>query len=216
MGSDPKHTAMSNNILLAIDTSGPRLQLALAHKREVATLVKPLATGHAEVLFVRLASFLKQNRLTYADLTRIAVTTGPGSFTGLRIGISAARGLALALGIKALGIPNLFALSLQAPATNKKPISIVLDARRSEAYAQRFSAPGQPLVDTVILPLAEAARNYQTSDVHLITDPKIDISGLAEFALNLDPESFTRFPAIPTYIRAADAKPQTKKRIARK
>ena len=211
-----KHSAMSDCVLLAIDTSGPHLQLALARQGEVTTLVEPLAIGHAEILFVRLASFLEQNNLAYADLARIAVTTGPGSFTGLRIGISAARGLSLALGIKALGIPNLFALSLTAPASNKKPISIVLDARRSEAYAQRFSAPGQPLDAAVILPFAEAAPNYQTSDVHLITDPRADIALVAEFALNLDPESFTRFPAIPTYVRAADAKPQTKKRIALK
>ncbi len=204
---------MSARITLAIDTSGPHLQLALARGGEVTMLVEPLTTGHAEILFVRLASFLERNNLAYSDLTRIAVTTGPGSFTGLRIGISAARGLGLALGIRVLGIPNLFALSLQAPASNRNPIAIVLDARRSEAYAQRFSAPGQPLDEAVVLPLAEAATNYQTSDAYFITDPRVDIALLAEFALNAEPEEF---PPVPTYIRTADAKPQTKKRIARR
>ncbi len=207
---------MSDCVLLAIDTSGPHLQLALARKGDVTTLAEPLTTGHAEILFVRLASFLKQNNLAYADLSRIAVTTGPGSFTGLRIGISAARGLALALGIKALGIPNLFALSLTAPASNKKTISIVLDARRSEAYAQRFSAPGQPLDEAVVLPFAEAATNYQTSDACLITDPRVDIALMAEFARQLSATDLEHFPPTPSYVRAADAKPQTKKRIALK
>ena len=74
------------------------------------------------------------------DLARIAVTTGPGSFTGLRIGLSAARGIGLARAIPVVGVPSLLAISLSAPAG--KPVSVLLDARRGEAYFQSFSAPG--------------------------------------------------------------------------
>ncbi|HHG91063.1 MAG TPA: tRNA (adenosine(37)-N6)-threonylcarbamoyltransferase complex dimerization subunit type 1 TsaB [Devosia sp.] len=208
------HSGMNAPATLVIDTSGPHLQLALVRGGEVTTLVEPLATGHAEILFVRLASFLKRNNLTYDDVSRIAVTTGPGSFTGLRIGISAARGLALALDIESAGIPNLFALSLMAPATNKKPISVVLDARRSEAYAQRFSSPGQPLDNAVILPLALAEKDYRTPDMYLMINPRLDIAPVAEFAHRLNAGNLGHFPPVPTYIRAADAKPQTNKWIA--
>ena len=76
--------------LLAIDTAGPRLQLALRVDGAVDVSIDEIAQGHAEVLFPRIDALLARNGLTYADLERVAVTTGPGSFTGLRIGISAA------------------------------------------------------------------------------------------------------------------------------
>ena len=103
-------------LLLAIDTAAPRLQLALLHDDDrVETLSEDMATGQAERLFPALAELLARSGATYADLTRIAVTTGPGSFTGLRIGLSAARGLGLALNIPVVGVPSLLALSLQRP-----------------------------------------------------------------------------------------------------
>ena len=76
--------------LLAIDTAAPRLQLALLSDGDrVMTLVEDMATGQAERLFPALDELLAEAGIAYADLTRIAVTTGPGSFTGLRIGLSA-------------------------------------------------------------------------------------------------------------------------------
>ena len=87
--------------LLAIDTAAPRLQLALLRGDSVDTLVEDMPTGQAERIFPAIAELLVRNAATYADLTRIAVTTGPGSFTGLRIGLSAARGIGLARTISA-------------------------------------------------------------------------------------------------------------------
>src|SRR4051812_38337864 len=99
--------------ILAIDTAAPRLQLAvLRGDGGFDTLIEDMATGQAERLFPALAELLARSNASYSDLARIAVTTGPGSFTGLRIGLSAARGLALALGIPVVGIPSLLALSL--------------------------------------------------------------------------------------------------------
>lgn len=195
--------------LLAIDTAAPRLQLALLGENDrLEDLVEDMPTGQAERLFPALAELLARTNTAYKDLNRIAVTTGPGSFTGLRIGLSAARGLGLALSIPVLGIPSLLALSLVAQCN---AIAVLLDARRDEAYFQTFSGPGVPVGQPALLPMAEArARVPRGAEMH--TTPYIDIGALARFAATAQPELY---PPEATYIRNADAKPQEKFRIAK-
>jgi tRNA threonylcarbamoyl adenosine modification protein YeaZ len=196
-------------LLLAIDTAAPRLQLALlGDAGRLETLVEDMATGQAERLFPALGDLLARADAKYADLTRIAVTTGPGSFTGLRIGLSAARGLGLAVNIPVLGIPSLLALSLVARCT---PVAVLLDARRDEAYFQLFSGPGIPVGQPALLPM-EAARARVPHGAELHTTPFVDIGALARFAVTADP---AHYPPEATYIRDADAKPQEKFRVAR-
>lgn len=196
--------------LLAIDTAAPRLQLALLSGDLVDTVIDDIAKGHAEILFARIAALLGRNGLAYRDLTRIAVTTGPGSFTGLRIGLAAARGLGLALAIPVIGVPSLLGISLSAPAQN--PVDILLDARREEAYFQAFSAPGLPVGAAAILPLAEAYASLSPGAA-LIQNPFVDIGLVARFAATADAQDY---PPEAAYIRDADAKPQHAGRIARK
>src|SRR4029077_9436125 len=89
----------------------------------------------------------------------IAVTTGPGSFTGLRVGIAAARGIALAAGKPAIGITTLAAYA--APfiaADDSLPVVAVIDARHEHVYLQVFGPGGRTLVTPRILPLREALR----------------------------------------------------------
>jgi tRNA threonylcarbamoyladenosine biosynthesis protein TsaB len=189
-------------ILLAIDTAGPRLQLALLRSDTIDTLVEPMAQGQAERIFPAIDELLARTGTSYADLTRLAVTTGPGSFTGLRIGLSAARGLGLALERPVVGVPTLFAISLGGPA---KPFTVALDAKRGEAYVQSFSAPGKLSDEARLVPTADATGT-------VITDNQVPIEALARFALTADPSNF---PPDPAYIRDADAKPQEKFRVAR-
>jgi tRNA threonylcarbamoyl adenosine modification protein YeaZ len=196
--------------LLAIDTAAPRLQLALLRGDSVDVSIDEIAQGHAEILFDRIAVLLARNATGYAGLSRIAVTTGPGSFTGLRIGLSAARGLALALDIPAVGVPSLTAISLAAPAG--KPTAVLLDARRGEAYFQRFTAPGAPVAEPHLVPL-EAARRLVPPGVNAIESPFCDIAALARHAAGLNPQDF---PPEASYVRSADAKPQAGARIARR
>jgi tRNA threonylcarbamoyladenosine biosynthesis protein TsaB len=195
--------------LLAIDTAGPRLQLALRHDGATDALVEDMPTGQAERIFPAIGELLARNALTYADLGRVAVTTGPGSFTGVRIGLSAARGLGLALGTPVLGIPSLLAISLGAP--TGLPVAVLIDARRDEAYFQNFSRPGYSAGDPALLPM-EKARAYVLPDVTLIEAPVPDIIRVAAFAVNADPAAY---PPDAAYVRDADAKPQDKFRIAR-
>ncbi len=194
--------------LLAIDTAAPRLQLALLDGEAADTLVEDMAQGQAERIFPAIGELLGRNRLGYADLGRIAVTTGPGSFTGLRIGLSAARGLGLALGVPVIGVPSLVALSLAAQC---RPAAVLLDARREEAYFQAFSGPAIPIGQPLLLPIEEARRCVPPG-ADLITSPLVDIAALARFAASLDPAAY---PPEAAYVRGADAKPQDRFRVAR-
>jgi tRNA threonylcarbamoyl adenosine modification protein YeaZ len=199
---------MSLPITLAIDTAAPRLQLAVLRADGTTDIsIDDIATGHAELIFDRIATLLARNALGYADLARVAVTTGPGSFTGLRIGLSAARGIALARNIPAVGIPSLLALSLSASG----PSTVLLDARRDEAYFQMFVGPGQPISKADIVPMviAQAAIVPGTT---LISSPFVDIALVAAYGAAVDP---ALHPPEPDYVRDADAKPQSAARIAR-
>ncbi len=199
------------SLTLAIDTAAPRLQLALGHGAErIETLIEPIATGHAERIFSAIDALMARLGVGYGDLARLVVTTGPGSFTGLRIGISAARGIALARGRPIVGVPSLLALSLSAPAG--APVDVLLDARRGEAYFQRFSAPGVPESSAQLLSM-DVAQAQLRPGVHRIESPFVDIAAVLVHGLTLDP---LRSPPDPAYIREADAKPQTDKRIERR
>ena len=197
------------SVHLAIDTAAPRLQLGLLlGDVRVDAVVEEMPTGQAEALFPRLAGLLERNGVGYNDISRIAVTTGPGSFTGLRIGLAAARGLGLALGVPVLGVPSLLAISLSAA---PGAVSVLLDARRDEAYFERFLAPGVSADGPRLLTM-EAARSAVEAGDLLIESAYVDIVLLARFAAGLDPKSY---PPEAAYIRDADAKPQEKFRVAR-
>lgn len=195
-------------ITLAIDTAAPRLQLGLLlADGRVDVSVDEIATGHAELIFARIADLLARNGLGYGDLERVVTTTGPGSFTGLRIGLSAARGIGLARQIPVIGVSSLVALSLGATGAS----TVLLDARRDEAYFQVFAGPARPSVAADLLPMA-IAQAAVVPGIALITSPFVDIAALARHGAKLDPASN---PPEPNYIRDADAKPQTAARIER-
>ncbi|WP_157969954.1 tRNA (adenosine(37)-N6)-threonylcarbamoyltransferase complex dimerization subunit type 1 TsaB [Pelagibacterium sediminicola] len=198
---------MTTPLTLAIDTSRERLQLALVlADGHVDADIADIAKGHAEIIMDRIGGLLLRNGLAHKDLERVAATTGPGSFTGLRIGLSVARGLGLALDIPAIGVSTLAAISLGHGGGGE----IILDAGRGEAYVQRFSAPGvamdEPCLTDLSSALAAAARSAPD-------DWRVDVAALARFAASADPQAF---PSDPVYIRPADAKPQTRGKVARR
>src|SRR6266404_2143129 len=103
-------------LLLAIDTAGPDCAVALARSgadggKILVRTSERIGRGRAERLMPMIESALAEAGADFADLDRVAVTTGPGSFTGVRVGIAAARGLALALDIPAVGVRSLDALA---------------------------------------------------------------------------------------------------------
>lgn len=132
---------------------------------------EPRDTGHAEVLMPMIRRAMAAAQLGFDRIDRIAVTNGPGSFTGTRIGVSAARALALATGRPVVAVSSLAVMVEDAidqigvdPATGKRdadavPIAIVVDARRGQVYVQLFGKSGlDPLTPPQVLDAAEAAR----------------------------------------------------------
>ncbi len=122
--------------LIAFDTSAAHCAAALLLGDQVITRVDEMAKGQAEHLMPMLEEMLAAAGLGWRDLDAIGVGIGPGNFTGIRISVSAARGLALGLGKPAIGISTLQA---QAFGLNGAVLSC-LDARRGRAYVQLFSS----------------------------------------------------------------------------
>ena len=129
----------SEPLVLGFDTSAAHCAAALVRGRTVlAARVEDMAKGQAERLMPLLEEVLAEAGLGWHDLDALGVGTGPGNFTGVRISVAAARGLALGLGIPAVGVSVFEALAQDAP----RPVAVALDARRDEAYAQLFPATG--------------------------------------------------------------------------
>lgn len=143
---------MTDRVILAFDTSAAHCAAAvLCGDRVLAQADAAMATGQAERLMPMLEEVLAQGGLAWRDLHALAVGTGPGNFTGVRIAVAAARGLALALGVPAIGVTRLEALAHGLP----RPLAVVEDARRDEVYVQAFAPDGGP---AHLSPLDEAAR----------------------------------------------------------
>lgn len=125
--------------ILAFDTAGPWIAACLRlPDGRLFDRFKPMEKGQAERLMPLLQELMETAGLDWPALDRIAVGTGPGNFTGVRIAVAAARGLALASGRPAVGVTRLEALAHALP----RPLTVIEDARRGEAYVQTFTADG--------------------------------------------------------------------------
>src|SRR3974377_193593 len=148
--------------VLAIDTAleaSPRAGRATERGAIIAHESLEMVRGHAEALMPLIARVLDRAALRFATLDRIAVTTGPGSFTGLRVGISAARGIALAAGKPAVGLSTLAAYAAPLIAADDTlPVVSVVDARHDHVYLQVFGPGGRTVVAPRLASLREALR----------------------------------------------------------
>src|SRR5262245_51324118 len=136
--------------VLAIDTALEACSVAVLDTAHADTRVQeslPMQRGHAEALMPLIERMLNRAQLDASALDRIAVTIGPGSFTGLRVGIAAARGIALASGKPAVGLSTLaaFAAPLIA-ADDTLPVVVAIDARHDHVYLQVFGPGGRTVV----------------------------------------------------------------------
>jgi tRNA threonylcarbamoyladenosine biosynthesis protein TsaB len=146
--------------VLAFDSAGHACSAAAAVDGEIrARRFQPMERGHAEALMPMIDAVLEEARLTVGALDLIAVTTGPGAFTGLRIGLAAARGLALASGVPALGVTSFAAVAAQAPAADRaeRTLVVALDSKRRELYLQAF-AGNEPLGEGALVAPEEIGR----------------------------------------------------------
>jgi tRNA threonylcarbamoyladenosine biosynthesis protein TsaB len=193
-----------------------------------------MTRGHAEALMPMIARVMQSANLGFTSLDRIAVTVGPGSFTGLRVGISAARGLALAAKRPAVGLTTLSAYAVGIVGqTGTAPVISAIDARHDHVYFQIVAGDGGELVRPRVAPIDEAIAASQFGAPHLVgnaagilaarwpkdaqqpvavdTQAAPDIGWVAWLGAAADPDTM---PARPFYLRAPDAKPAAQPLLA--
>jgi tRNA threonylcarbamoyladenosine biosynthesis protein TsaB len=218
---------MTGRLVLAIDTSlGPVSAALLAADGRVlgVRLIRDAAGQHAEILPPMVADLFSACDADFAALGRVVVTTGPGAFTGVRVGIAFAKGLRLATGVELVGVSTLECLAVQAqglqPGTR---VGVVVDAKRDEVYAYARDIDGSHLLLPTLSPLSDASRKLSFDDGqrltlfgsgrYLVSVPgatcaEVDVSDvdtvvLAQFGATAPTSSYPLFPA---YLRAPDAR----------
>jgi len=131
--------SVTQPVILGFDTSGHHCAVALGWgDGEIAHSQENMAKGQAERLMPMLQELMDQQGVSWRDLDAVAVGVGPGNFTGIRIGVSAARGLALALGIPAIGVSSFELMRGALSVTDKRPQMVSLAAPRDTHYLQMF------------------------------------------------------------------------------
>lgn len=220
---------------LALDTALDACQACVADSALSAPLAGErliLQRGHAEAL-MPLVQRVVRSAGGFSRIGRVVTTVGPGSFTGLRVAISAARGLALALDLPCVGVSTLEALA--APfigRTDGRTIGAAVDARHGNVYFQLFSPGGRPLIEARCAPLDEAAELLRTgfsalagpgagvlarharatgAEVVVAETGPPDIAWVARLGLAADPGQAR---PDPLYLKPADVTPQTGGRVA--
>lgn len=213
--------------LLAIDCAANLCAACVydaAAGEELGRSLRDLGKGHAEHLMAVIDEALKAGGTDYAGLGAVAVSIGPGSFTGVRVGVSAARGLALALKIPAIGVTTLEALAAEASvAFPGRPVLAALDAGREEIPAAFYDAEAILRYGPAVTTLAQAAGMAADNRPVLAGTAAEQIAAAVGRIFDIGPTSATADIAIyarlaaakgegekpkPLYLRGADAKPQ--------
>lgn len=223
--------------ILALDTASSWCAAAVYDSGTdmvLAQISENIGKGHAEVLMDYIEQAMAQSAIVMTELDRVAVNIGPGSFTGVRIGVSAARGFALALERPAIGISAFDALACEVAISHPgQPVLVLFEAHRGEIYAQAFGADMLAITGPMVLSRDEALAlvRQQSSETVLAgsaavalneilagtfstaqTEPTGRIGTFAKLAALREPGAAPK----PLYMRGPDVKPQTGFALPRK
>lgn len=159
------------SFILSIETTTKNCSVALSNEGKTVTLkeVADQNFSHAERLHVFIEEILKENNITFKDLSAIAISKGPGSYTGLRIGVSSAKGLCYALNIPLISIDTLTSLAKQIK-IEEGIIIPMIDARRMEVYAAYFNPNFEMIKEVKALVIDENSFLDVNTTIHLIGD----------------------------------------------
>lgn len=216
--------------ILALDTAATVCAAAIYDAeagRLLSQVSETIGKGHAEVLMAYVEKALLEAAIDIADIDRIAVNVGPGSFTGVRIAVSAARGFALALNCPAVGVTAFEALAFEAQTSfGARPVMVMLDAHRGEIYTQSFAADGAACAAPEAISLDEAIARAGACDRQTVLTGSASVAvnealggifDLGRAAVTGHIETFAQMASLrqpgeapkPLYLRGPDAKPQT-------
>lgn len=208
--------------ILAFDCAGAQCAAAILTDGAVTAEKRIVAErGHAQLLIPLLVELVERAGLTFADIDRLAVTTGPGSFTGIRVALAAAHGLALGTGKPIIGITNFEALAAAAAETaTASRLLVAIDSRRAELFVQLFGATGAALSEPAMLAPGAVADWAGPEPVRLAGDAAAQLAGKVTAGgdhgpAEVDPAIVARLAAsraagpapAPFYLRAPDAVP---------
>ena len=223
--------------ILAIDTALGACAACIADGDEADILAHEsilMERGHAEALLPLVDRLVAGVEGGFASLDRVAVTVGPGSYTGLRVGIAAARAIGLAARVPVVGVTTLSALLAALIADDsRRLLAAAIDARHGQVYFQAIAPGGQTVVAPVLIGAHEAARLLGSGPTLISGSgapavaasavgldvlvrhawPAPDIAWVARLGLVADP---AQAAPKPLYLRAPDAQPQDQARVPRR
>ena len=225
--------------ILAIDTALNACSacvLSSGAQEPLARETLELERGHAEMLLPLVDRVVSQTDGEFSSLGRVAVTIGPGSYTGLRVGIAAARAIGLATGVPVVGVTTLSALIAAFVSSDKQRLlAAAIDARHGQVYFQLVAPGGRTVIAPSLIGIREAVRVIGSGPVTVIGSgaaavvvealavgidalaPPVpaapDIAWVARLGLAADPAQ--ALPK-PLYLRGPDAKPQDHARLPRR
>jgi tRNA threonylcarbamoyladenosine biosynthesis protein TsaB len=213
-------------LVLALDTSMAACSVCVCDAGRGLVLGSRhefMGRGQAEALAPMAQETMGLAGVAFKDLTRIAVTTGPGTFTGVRIGLAMARGLGVALNIPVTGINSMAAIACNETASDL-PIVVAVDARADEIYFAAYDQSGREITAPVIITLAEAHKLMPSRQIRILgtaADLLLDKQHVRSDAGDLPiAANFVRLatsipasamPPEPLYLRPPDVKPQAMK-----
>lgn len=211
-------------ILLGLDTAGTNCAAAVydsARGELLGRASADIGRGHAEQLMGFIENALAESGKTLEAVERIAVTIGPGSFTGIRVGVATARGLGLALGIPAVGVSTLHVLAAHGLAAQGQPgdtaVLAAMDAKRDELYCQLFDASGASMGEPVAIGLEDAKARFSDFEGRIVGSGAALLRPGTVGMNDFDIATVARLGALadanidkpkPLYLRGPDAKPQ--------
>lgn len=206
--------------ILAIDTALEHCQAAVVEAGLVRGASMAPARGDAEAITGHALAALEAAGVTWADIARIAVTVGPGSFTGVRVGIAYAKGLAMALGVPAIGVSTLEVLARQ----GGWPALAVVDARHGAVYAGLYRGAHEAPIVAARMPVAEAAELAREHGATIVgpanaiaamgAGESVDALAMIALAHAAEGPSAGRAPRA-LYLSQVDAVPQPHKSLVR-
>jgi tRNA threonylcarbamoyladenosine biosynthesis protein TsaB len=158
-------------IILAIETAGSACSVAVGRgDRVIAYQRRDMRYGHGEALLPTIDSVMKDADLPPAAIEAVAVSVGPGGFTGIRVGLAAAQGIALATGARLVGITSFAAVAARTALAEDAVLLVALDSRRTDLYVQLFGPRHDPLDEPRALLPDQLAAYVATSPLLIAGD----------------------------------------------